>query len=147
MLFFTNVLMGTSRQWYQHSFLHVTIDPCRLIRLGMLDSLRTTGPSGLHTPFLRPSSGKFHQHFISKYFCAKNSCAKKSSTLKCKHKKKLCAKLSYEKAARKMLVKLTPHQLKCRYHFLYVMFFCDQAITIFFIWLRRMCLKLSCVKS
>jgi hypothetical protein len=37
-------------------------------------------------------------------------CAKKSSNLKCKYKN-LRAKLSYEKAARKMLVKLTPVHL------------------------------------
>jgi hypothetical protein len=35
-------------------------------------------------------------------------CAKKKSLTYTSSTKKLCAKLSYEKAARKMLVKLTP---------------------------------------
>jgi hypothetical protein len=48
---------------------------------------------------------QFHQHFISA-FAPIILRADKKFNLHCKQKK-LCAKLSYEKGARKMLVKLT----------------------------------------
>jgi hypothetical protein len=48
-----------------------------------------------------PNCGQFHQKFLSA-FAPKKVQTKNVST------KKLCAKLWYEKAARKMLVKLTP---------------------------------------
>ncbi len=49
--------------------------------------------------------GQFDQHFMSAF--APIFLCQKSSNLKCKYKK-LTSKLLYEKAARKMLVQLTP---------------------------------------